>query len=96
MITANEVIGNEVIMTISVFFKKRKIAIFPPLRSFCAEKIVAFVVFCSLNFVVLVGFDLICVFVRLKIFRKKAIKWLKIVLITSITILLIVTKFRHQ
>ena len=60
---------NEVIKKISNFFKKRKIINFPPLRSFCARKTVAFVVFCSLNFVLLVGFDLICVFVRLKFFR---------------------------
>ena len=50
---------------------KRKITNFPPLRSFCARKNVAFVVFCSLVFVLLVGFGLICVFVRSKSFRKK-------------------------
>ena len=53
------------------FLKKRKITNFPPLRSFCAQKIVAFVVFYSLNFALLVGFDLICVLVRLKFFLKK-------------------------
>ena len=52
-------------------FKKRKITNFPPLRSFSARKIVIFAGFCSLNFVLLVGFDLISVFVRLKFFRKK-------------------------
>ena len=40
------------------------------LRSFSAPKIVVFVVFCSLIFVLLVGFCLICVFVRSKSFRK--------------------------
>ena len=35
------------------------------------QKIVAFVVFCLLVFVLLVDFGLICVFVRLKSFRKK-------------------------
>ena len=34
-------------------------------------KIVAFFIFCSLNFIFLVGFGLICVFVRTKSFRKK-------------------------
>ena len=44
---------------------------FYPLRSFCGEKIVvAFLVFCSLIFVLLVDFCLICVFVRLTSFLK--------------------------
>ena len=48
---------NEVVRTISNFLRrdlsreKRKINNFPPLRIFCAQKIVAFVVFCSLVFV---------------------------------------------
>ena len=37
----------------------------------CAQKIVAFVVFCLLIFVLLDGFGLICVFVRQKSFRIK-------------------------
>ena len=53
------------------FFKKRKTNDFHPLRSFSARKIVAFNIFCLLVFVLLVGFGLICVFVRLKFFRKK-------------------------
>ena len=44
---------------------------FLPLRSFSARKIVAFVAFCSLNFVLLVDFDLIYVLVRLNFFRKE-------------------------
>ena len=40
------------------------------LRSFCARKIVVFAVFCSLIFVLLIGFCLICVFVSSKSFRK--------------------------
>ena len=77
-------IVNEVIRTISslfIFFYKNilslkkapkcKINTFLPLRIFCAEKIVAFVVFCLLVFVLLVSFDLTCLFVRLKLFRKK-------------------------
>ena len=43
---------------------------FYPLRSFCAQKIVALVVFCSLIFVLLVDFCLICIFVLLKSFHK--------------------------
>ena len=70
------------------FFKRRKITNFLPLRSCCAQKIVAFVVFWSLNFVLLVGDNLICVFVRLKFFRKKRMNWLKIFFIISFTILL--------
>ena len=44
---------------------------FYPLRRFCAQKIVALIVFCSLSFVLLVDFCLICVFVLLKSFRNK-------------------------
>ena len=61
---------------------------FQPLKSFCVRKIVAFVVFCLLVFVLLVGFGLICIFVSSKCFRKK-IKWSEIVLITSSTIIFI-------
>ena len=50
---------------------KGKINNFPPLKSFCAQKIVAFNVFYLLVFVLFVGFDLICVFVCLKFFRNK-------------------------
>ena len=48
------------------------------LRSFYAQKIVAFVVFSSLNFISLVGFGLIWVFVRAKSFpkiQKKKLVW---------------------
>ena len=64
-------IVNEVIKTISILFKKGKLNDFPALRRFCACKTVAFVVFCSLVFVFLVGFGLICVFLCLKFFCKK-------------------------
>ena len=53
------------------FFEKRKINNFPPLRSFCAPKTVAFVVFCFLVFVLLLGFCLIWLFVRSKCFLQK-------------------------
>ena len=58
------------------------------------QKIVAFVVFCLLVFVLLVDFGLICVFVRLKSFRKKKINRLEIVPITSFTILLTSTPIK--
>ena len=41
------------------------------LRSLCTQKIVAFVVFCSLVFVLLVGFLFASVFMRAESFRKK-------------------------
>ena len=44
--------------------------IFPLLEDFMRKKAVAFVVFCWLNFVLLVGFGLICTFVCSKFFRK--------------------------
>ena len=50
---------------------KSKTNNFLSLKSFCEQKIVAFVVFCSLVFLLLVGFDLIYIFVRLKFFHKK-------------------------
>ena len=50
---------------------KRKTNNFYPLGSLCAQKTVAFVVFCLLIFVLLVGFFFVSVFVRLKSFRKK-------------------------
>ena len=78
-------IVNEVIMTISNFWKKPKINSFPPLRSF--KNLLSSFFFCWLVFVLLVGFGLICVFVRLKRFRRK--KWLVIALITSRAILLL-------
>ena len=53
------------------FFSKRKTNDFPFLRHFCARKNVAFVVFCSLVFVLLAVFCLICVFVHLKAFCKE-------------------------
>ena len=42
-------------------------------------------IFCLLNFILLVGFRLVYIFVRLKSFRKKKINCLEIVLITSHT-----------
>ena len=63
---------------------------FQALRSLCAQQTVAFVVFFLLVFVLVVGFCLICVFVRLEYFRKKK-KRLEIVLITQFTVLLICT-----
>ena len=90
----------EVIKTISIqfFFTKKfwakrkgpkcKANDFTLLRSFAMQNIFAFVVFCLLNFVLLVDFGLIYVFVRLKSFPKKRINWLETVLITSFTILL--------
>ena len=91
---------NEVIRTISREFifalrknspnaPKLKTNDFHPLKSFCARKIVAFVVFCLLNFVLLVGFDLWCVFYAQKFFVKE-INCLGIALITSFTILLLI------
>ena len=71
-------IVNEVTRTISNFFKKRKINSFLPLRKFCARELVAFAAFRSLVFVLLVGFGLICVFVRLNFFCKKKKNWLGI------------------
>ena len=71
------------------FKKKRKITTFPLLRIFSAQKAVAFVVFRSFNFVLLVGFGLIYVFVRLK-----KINWLGIVLMDSFTILLAYTHLK--
>ena len=50
---------------------KCKINDFHPFISFYARKIVAFVVFCLLNFVLLVVFYLICIFVLQKSFHKK-------------------------
>ena len=58
------------------------------------QKIVAFVVFCLLVFVLLVDFGLICVFVRLKSFHKKRLNRLEIVPITSFTILLTSTPIK--
>ena len=48
-------------------------------------------IFCLLNFFLLVGFRLVYIFVRLKSFRKKKINCLEIVLITSYTKLLTCT-----
>ena len=81
-------IVNEVISEISVFFKTHKITNFPPIRRFYAQKTIVFVVFCSLVFVLLVGFCLICVFMGSKSFVIKNINSLKTVLITSFTMLL--------
>ena len=68
---------------------KRKSTNFPPLRSFYAQKIVTFVVFCSLNSILLVDFGLTCIFVHTKNFCKKKKKnCFEIVLIASSTILL--------
>ena len=49
----------------------RKTKDFTPPRHFCARIITAFVVFCLLNFILLVGFGLVYVFVHSKSFCKK-------------------------
>ena len=80
-----EVIGTvsrQFITFLPKHFECKETPNFPPLRSFCAQKAVAFVVFCSLVFVLLVGFGFVYVFARSKFFRKKK-KRLEIVLITS-------------
>ena len=63
---------------------------FPPSWKFlCVQKTIAFVVLCSLIFVFVGWFWLICTFVCSKSFHKKNTNWLEIVLIASFTILLI-------
>ena len=57
---------------------------FFPLEGFSTQKIVAFLFFCLLIFILLVCFDLIYVFVPSKIFRKK----IETVPVTSFTILI--------
>ena len=69
-----EVIGTvsrQFITFLPKHFECKETPNFPPLRSFCAQKAVAFVVFCSLVFVLLVGFGFVYVFARSKFFRKK-------------------------
>ena len=67
--------------------QKRKTNSFHTLRSFVRAETCSLFISCSLIFVLLVGFGLIYVFVRLKCFGKKR-KRLEIVLITSYTIIL--------
>ena len=70
---------------------------FPPSQKFlCTKKTIAFVVFCSLIFILLVGFCLICVFVRLRFFRKKKkiINRVSIVLIISVHYISFAYSFR--
>ena len=67
----------------------------PSQKFLCVRKVVAFIVFCSVNFVFLVGFCLWCIFVHSKSFRKNKINRLKIVLIASFTILLTCTPIDH-
>ena len=55
----------------SQLFKKGKINNFPPVRCFYARKLVAFVVYCLLIFLLLVSLGLIHVFARLKSVLKK-------------------------
>ena len=62
---------------------KRKTSNFYPLTSLCPQKIVAFVVFCLLFFVLLVGFLFVSVFMCTESFRKKINKF-KIISVTSI------------
>ena len=62
---------NEVIRTISVSFRNRKINNFLPLRRISAQKIVTSVVFCSRVFVLLAGFGLIYTFVCSKFYCQK-------------------------
>ena len=52
------------------------------LRSFYMQKIVSFV-FCLFSFILLLGFDLICVFLCANYFSKKKKNWFGVVLITS-------------
>ena len=64
---------------------KRKTSNFYPLRSLCEQKIVAFVVFCLLIFVLLVGFLFVSVFLSLKSFCKIKINRFEILLVPSLT-----------
>ena len=73
-----------------------KLDLHPHKNFLCIQKIVAFVHFCSLIFVLLVGFCLRCVFVRLKSFCKKIINRLEFALITSCTILLLDIRFNEN
>ena len=50
---------------------KRKTSDFYPFTSLCSQKIVAFVVFCSLIFVLLMSFLFVSVFIRAESFREK-------------------------
>ena len=87
----------KVIRTISIFLRKtfelkkalkRKTNDFHPLRSFFAcKRLLPLLFFCSLLFILLI-FAFHVFFLRSNVFRKKGISWLKIVLITSNTILL--------
>ena len=63
---------------------KCKTSDFYPLRSLCAQKIVAFVVFVFTYFALLVGGFFVSVFMRAKLFRKKKNRS-KIIFVTSIT-----------
>ena len=87
----------EIIRAISIFLRKtfelkkalkRKTNDFHPLRSFFAcKRLLPLLLFCSLLFILLI-FAFHVFFLRSNVFRKKGISWLKIVLITSNTILL--------
>ena len=87
----------KVIRTISIFLRKtfelkkalkRKTNDFHPFRSFFAcKRLLPLLFFCSLLFILLI-FAFHVFFLRSNVFRKKGISWLKIVLITSNTILL--------
>ena len=87
----------EIIRAISIFLRKtfelkkalkRKTNDFHPLRSFFAcKRLLPLLFFCSLLFILLI-FAFHVFFLRSNVFRKKGISWLKIVLITSNTILL--------
>ena len=81
---ASSIVYDIIRTTISIFLWKkfecekapiRKTNDFTPLRHFCARIITAFVVFCLLNFILLVGFGLVYVFVRSKSFCKKKLAW---------------------
>ena len=90
-------IAFKVIRTISIFLRKtfelkkalkRKTNDFHPLRSFLScKRLLPLLFFCSLLFILLI-FAFHVFFLRSNVFRKKGISWLKIVLITSNTILL--------
>ena len=87
----------EIIRAISIFLRKtfelkkalkRKTNDFHPLRSFfVCKRLLPLLFFCSLLFILLI-FAFHVFFLRSNVFRKKGISWLKIVLITSNTILL--------
>ena len=89
-------IAFKVIRTISIFLRKtfelkkalkRKTNDFHLSSFFACKRLLPLLFFCSLLFILLI-FAFHVFFLRSNVFRKKGISWLKIVLITSNTILL--------